>query len=349
MKRRAFTVRGGAASGRSRQRGINLIELMIALVLGLLVVGGAISIFVANQTTYATTESLGRIQENTRTAFELMARELREAGSNPCGRNLPTPNNQLPGGNTLWWNTWLQKTPPPPIIVAPAMIVDGLQVYENGAPFVSAPLPPAAGVGSRVAGTDAIEALSASGGAYSFSVAGGGYLLNDTATVFSPGDVVLACDYRDAVLFLAVGVAGTPQFISPAPSAAIFPVGNGAVVARLAASRWYIGDTGRTNAMTGQPLLALFRSTLRQGVVVNEEVAEGVVNMQITHLLRSGVDLNTGYTTGVPAPPENWSNLRALNVTLTLAGRAQGEAVSTSGGGLQRQVNFVVQLRNRTQ
>lgn len=319
----------------SRQRGINLIELMIAMVLGLLVVGGAVSIFVTNQQTYAATESLGRIQENTRTAFELMARELREAGGNPCGRNLQSPLNQLPNANATWWSTWRR---------ADVGDINGLQVYDDGEAFTRAPLPPAAGAGSRIAGTDAIEALSAAGGTFSFWVNGPTLVLNDGAQAFASGDVLLACDYLDAVLFTAASAAGTPQVISPAPP--IFsPTSFGTVVARLAASRWYIGDTGRVNANTGQPLLALFRSTLRQGVVVNEEVAEGVINMQITHL-------NGGaYVVG----PTDWRDTQALNITLTLAGRAQGETgVSTNApagvlGGFQRQVNYVVQLRNRSQ
>ena len=61
--------------------GFSLMELMVALVLGLIVAGAAIAIFSANRKTYAATESLGRTQEGVRTAFELMGRDLRAAGS----------------------------------------------------------------------------------------------------------------------------------------------------------------------------------------------------------------------------------------------------------------------------
>ena len=56
-------------------RGVSLIELMVALVLGLLVVGGAIGMFISNKQAYSATESVGRVQENSRLAFELMARD----------------------------------------------------------------------------------------------------------------------------------------------------------------------------------------------------------------------------------------------------------------------------------
>lgn len=71
--------------GAHGQQGLSLIELMIAMLLGLLVVGAAGGMFLSNKRVYGSTETLGRIQENQRTAFEIMSRDLREAGGNPCG------------------------------------------------------------------------------------------------------------------------------------------------------------------------------------------------------------------------------------------------------------------------
>ncbi|MGG6461720.1 prepilin-type N-terminal cleavage/methylation domain-containing protein [Solilutibacter silvestris] len=75
-----------SSSIRGLQRGFTLIELMVALVLGLLVIGAAGSIFLSNRRVYGSTEAINRIQENQRTAFELLARDVREAGANPCQR-----------------------------------------------------------------------------------------------------------------------------------------------------------------------------------------------------------------------------------------------------------------------
>ena len=58
-------------TGPARARGFSLIELMIALLIGLLVVSAAGSLFISNKRTYNATETLGRIQENGRVAFEL--------------------------------------------------------------------------------------------------------------------------------------------------------------------------------------------------------------------------------------------------------------------------------------
>lgn len=65
---------------RSDAAGFSLIELMVALVLGLLVAGAALAILQSNQATYRSNEGLNRVQENARIAFELMSRDIRSAG-----------------------------------------------------------------------------------------------------------------------------------------------------------------------------------------------------------------------------------------------------------------------------
>lgn len=70
------------------EQGFTLVELMISLLLGLIVVGAAGAVFRANQQTYRTTDELARIQENARVAFELLAKDIREAGGNPCGNGM---------------------------------------------------------------------------------------------------------------------------------------------------------------------------------------------------------------------------------------------------------------------
>ncbi|MBJ7574797.1 prepilin-type N-terminal cleavage/methylation domain-containing protein [Luteimonas sp. MC1828] len=69
---------------RGRMSGLSLIELMIAMVLGLVVMGAAFAVFMSNQNTFGTNEGLNRIQENARVAFELMSRDIRAAGGSAC-------------------------------------------------------------------------------------------------------------------------------------------------------------------------------------------------------------------------------------------------------------------------
>ncbi len=64
----------------SRQRGFGLIEIMIALVVGLILTAGVIQIFAANKQTYRMLDAEGGVQENLRFGMEILGRYLRIAG-----------------------------------------------------------------------------------------------------------------------------------------------------------------------------------------------------------------------------------------------------------------------------
>lgn len=70
--------------GMARQAGLSLIELMIAMGLGLVVLGAAFAVFMSNQRTFGANEGVNRIQESARVAFELMSRDIRAAGGSAC-------------------------------------------------------------------------------------------------------------------------------------------------------------------------------------------------------------------------------------------------------------------------
>ncbi len=66
------------------QQGFSLVELMVALTLGLVVVGGVVQIYLSNKQSYRMTEAVSRIQENARFAMELLTKDLRAAGHWGC-------------------------------------------------------------------------------------------------------------------------------------------------------------------------------------------------------------------------------------------------------------------------
>lgn len=75
-----------------RQRGLSLIELMIAITLGLLLLAGITQIFLANKVTFNTTDSLSRLEENGRFAMEILAKHIRMAGyADPSKTDVPPP------------------------------------------------------------------------------------------------------------------------------------------------------------------------------------------------------------------------------------------------------------------
>lgn len=66
------------------ESGFSLVELMIALLLGVILTLGVAQIYLSSSDTYRLTDGLARIQENARFASEYLGREVREAGGDGC-------------------------------------------------------------------------------------------------------------------------------------------------------------------------------------------------------------------------------------------------------------------------
>lgn len=62
---------------RDRQRGVTLIELMVALAIGAFLMLGAVTVFMQSRTTFRITESVSRLQENGRFALDVLEADVR--------------------------------------------------------------------------------------------------------------------------------------------------------------------------------------------------------------------------------------------------------------------------------
>ncbi|SFM64028.1 type IV pilus assembly protein PilW [Ectothiorhodospira mobilis] len=62
-----------------RSRGFSLVEWMVALVIGLILLAGALQVFLAHQTTYRETQRWARLQETLAFVTEYLTRDLRGA------------------------------------------------------------------------------------------------------------------------------------------------------------------------------------------------------------------------------------------------------------------------------
>ncbi|MCW8885235.1 MAG: prepilin-type N-terminal cleavage/methylation domain-containing protein, partial [Motiliproteus sp.] len=63
-----------------RQRGLSLVELMIALVVSSMLMLGVFQIFLGSSNTDRVARSYARIQENGRLAMDILTRNIRMAG-----------------------------------------------------------------------------------------------------------------------------------------------------------------------------------------------------------------------------------------------------------------------------
>lgn len=356
----------------SASSGFTLVELMVGLVLGLLVMAAASAVFVSTRQVYSTTESLGRVQENTRAAFELMARDIREAGGNACNSQLG-PSQITNVVNNLSTNDF-------------ANFRGGIVGYtgsQGAIPFGTGPR-------QRVSGTDAIVLKSA--------IDSGLRILADNSSNVNIGTqqavppeflnaIVMACDPQHAAIFQVTAIDGAPNHgvkiqtsnsVVPGNSSdCVAPGGNcpngnpkryafgctdgwwsgggsatpnrpkgcqfdgapPATIARLRSVTWYVGHGTKSGT-------SLYRRI--DGVNAQpDEIAEFVSSMELQYLLPDTVNpASTSYRTADEITSDNdWARVTAVRLVLKFAG--EDKAAGVGGGGLERELATTVAVRNR--
>ncbi len=284
-------------------RGFTLIELMIALVLGLVLVGGVISVLLSNKQTYRTNNALSQLQDNARTAFELLARDIRQSGSSPCGNTTVTNLLTSLNGNGTDTYIWSASTP-----------IQGFDDATAVAPALPNALAQSAIVTKGV-GVVSTPKLPVGGGCDN------GAPLASAPSGIAAGDLVLMCDASNAYIYQAGAFAGN---VLPMAGAGGVPgnavantgcttVGQTAYVAQYQPDYWFVAPTP-----PGPGVLAgtnsLYRSRYSAGAFNTDEIVRGVASMQITYLVNgANAFVNAA---GVGA---NWANVTAVQVTLTLS------------------------------
>lgn len=80
---------------KSQQRGLSIIEMMIAITIGMVLIAGIGQIFVGSKQTYRVQNELARLQENGRFAMDFLARDIRMADYWGCAKGLTNVVNNL--------------------------------------------------------------------------------------------------------------------------------------------------------------------------------------------------------------------------------------------------------------
>jgi type IV pilus assembly protein PilW len=88
----------------ARAAGFSLVELMVAVALSLLLLGGVVAMFQSSRTSYEATDHLSRIQESGRFALDQLTRHMRSAGYVGCARQPTYISTSLNNSNLLQWN-----------------------------------------------------------------------------------------------------------------------------------------------------------------------------------------------------------------------------------------------------
>lgn len=95
------------------QRGFSLIELMVAMVIGLVLMTGVVQMFLSSKQVFSTQQGISRVQETGRLAVDFIAEDVRESGFFGCARPTKwnffnTLNNAGKFGRDFSLTNWLQ-------------------------------------------------------------------------------------------------------------------------------------------------------------------------------------------------------------------------------------------------
>lgn len=262
----------------NHQRGLSLIELMVAMLAGLFLIAGAVSTYLNSKNTFRVDRAVSGLQENGRFALETLTRDLRLAGFGGCN-GMATANNVLNSAGSFNNN-----------------FSSSLQGFEALTSTWSPALDSAITSGTTVTpltARDVITVRRPEGSAYYLSapfMASGTESPHVDAGVISPdkikqGHFVLVGDCNAAAIFqvsnadvLSTGtLAHAASNGSPGNSSANLgnTFGSGALAVRLVTATYFVAASQvapGTNALW-----------LRTGDEAPIELAEGVDNMQIVY------------------------------------------------------------------
>lgn len=245
-----------------RQLGLSLIELMIAMIVGLLLLGGLIQIYLSSKQSYNAQEQLARMQESGRFAMDLITTDLRRSGYWGGSVDLRRIEAGNPGAIT--------NTTTPPVSHTCAANTNWGRMIRW-----------------RVSGLNNTNAGYTCAAGYDATIA------SDILTVRYAGPAPIATlpsaepnrlylrDNTDSGVIMTQATASAPEN----EPAAIVGDNVEPTVRALVSHAYYIGNSGRT-CPGGAAIPALMRVRLgTDGLPVSEEIASGAEALEVQYLL----------------------------------------------------------------
>ncbi|MCP5132160.1 MAG: PilW family protein [Gammaproteobacteria bacterium] len=336
------------------QSGFGLVEIMVALVIGLFLMTGVVEIFIGSKTTYKTTYNSSRIQENGRLAMELLSRDLRMAGYRGCLRSSMPVTNTLNNATSFNWNldqdmqgfnasgtTWSPALPSeisslqmlPGTDVITVRTIDSEDIYVTGQPS------------NQPACTPSVSSTA------DLKVTNNNFLKDD--------DIVLVSNCQHAAIFQITNFNTQENVVHNAgntivPGNSTKDLGGcliGGEMMKISTKTYFI----RTGS-SGRP--ALWRRVATDSA---QELVEGVENMQITYGIDSTGDRQANqYTTADTVNTNNWwPNVVSIRVSLLLQSiddrittqtqsyNYNAQSITATDRRLRQVFNTLISVRNR--
>lgn len=336
----------------ARTGGFSLAELMISLLLGLIVLAGVIMMFRSNEQVSLANQELGSVEDQVRTAFEMMSADIRSSGNTPCGApavnvvnvvdnttTAPDVNNlnNIAAAPALWWLNWNN----------PVVGFDG----GSAAPFAAF----GTGVGQRSAGTSAVAMIGTDPTTFEPITGSSPSTVNAVqipagSNPFSVGDIVMACSpvqggifqvqstaasltigsTTGAGVYYGVGCAGgglcnCSSFLGGTSSSGcqnalgngdagqnMYTFTNGSQIARLMPTAWYVGPNSAGTTSLWHVVYSNVGGTI---TAKNQEIVRGVTGMTLQYQQESDA---AGGTWENAAAVTGWGSVDAVQVQLTV-------------------------------
>lgn len=241
----------GSRNRIHRESGVTLVELMVAIVVGLLLILGVIQVYLTSKQSYNAQAELARMQESGRFAMDLITRDLRRAGY--WGGNVDTTKIEGdPGPNTNLTDDTCDNSDWARII---AWRVTGLNDDETGYTCAA----------GRTAGTDLLTIR---------------YAGPEPVTTITADNTL----YLRSTLFAGMVMRGSNESANTIPPlGASTPLHLRPQVRPLVSHAYYIADS--TQTCNGVAIPALWRVRLLPGgTIAAEEIAPGIEQLQVRFL-----------------------------------------------------------------
>lgn len=341
---------------KNRQKGIGLVEIMVALLVSSLLVAGVVQIFVSNRQAYDLQGELAELQENGRFSFQFLSQDLRMAGYMGCSRNLQVTNN-LNDANEY------------------AYSLDGealVGMYANDTGTLSGSIPLGLDLGDLTPNTDVVMLRRAGNGSVDLrppfrdqANPANTLVLKDHD--LEKGDIVVVSDCTNATIVqLSSSPGGNNTSITHNTGGSVSPgnsdkdlghnYGQGAKVSRIMNIIYYVAA-----GVDGDP--ALFRKV---GTAAGEELLGGVERFRLTYGvdIDGDGDLDGAYQTAKQIDDSatiGWENVIAVRVDMLMRGDNDALVDATAGqklvfngtvekftdGFLRQGMSSTVTVRNR--
>lgn len=332
------------------QRGLSMVELVIALALGLLLISGVVHLFVGSKSTNIMLHGLSQIQENGRISIERLKMDLRMAGHMGCSNlGVAVPNPVVPAA------------------VFPYDLNSVIQGTDNAAD---------GNPDNAIAGTDMLSIITSSAADSALQVnmaaENGSIKITDNPNKFQAGDTLVISDCENTDIFVASEVINSTTETTIKHSRKFEADGttdtqnssdslskayrDNALIIRVQQVSYAIQDTGRVDN-AGNAIMSLFKTPLGGTAT---EIITGVEDMQLTYGLDTGGNGTADiYDTADNITAAQWGNVVSVRLALLISTAADVGRVKhpytfngtkeyfPADNRLRREFVTTVNLRNR--